>query len=201
VAIPARYALERHAWREAATLELPAATLPWERFRYALSLVHFARAIGAARSGDAATARIAVATVGEIQKMLAASPPPGPYDWAGLVESLHLAGAGWLAQAEGRPAEAVDLLRRGAELQERVGKHPVTPGELLPARELLADLLAEQGRPAEALAEYEATLALNPNRRAALEGAVATAERSGDAAKARRHRAALDALGARSSGA
>jgi tetratricopeptide (TPR) repeat protein len=193
-AIPARYALERRDWKAAARLEPPAVALPWERFPYAQAITHFARALGAARSGDLATAKTALGALGEIQKKLAAAPPPGPYDWAGQVEATRLAAAGWLAQAEKRSDQAVELLRQGAELQERVGKHPVTPGELLPARELLADLLAELGRPAEALAEYEAALVVQPNRRASLEGAAAAAEKTGDSAKARALRAAITSL-------
>ncbi|HVR28307.1 MAG TPA: hypothetical protein VMS86_02140 [Thermoanaerobaculia bacterium] len=190
-AIPARFALERGAWKEAARLEPPGVSLPWDRFPYALASTHFARAIGAARTGDAETARSAVEALAAIQRKLAAAPPGGPYDWAGQVESMRLAAAGWLAQAEGRPDRAIDLLREAAELQERVGKHPVTPGELLPARELLADLLAELDRPAEAVAEYEATLATQPNRRRSLEGAAAAAERAGESARARELRSRL----------
>ena len=193
-AMPARFALERRAWKEAAALERPAVALPWDRFAYAQAITPFARAIGAARSGDVAVARAAVEELVEIQARLAASPPAGPYDWAGLVESLRLSAAGWLAHAEGRNDQAVELARSGADLQDRVGKHPVTPGEVLPARELLADLLAELGRPADALAEYEKTLALHPNRRNALEGASRAAEATGASDKARKLRAAMASL-------
>jgi tetratricopeptide (TPR) repeat protein len=193
-AVPARYALERRAWKEAAALQPPGVSLPWERFPYALASTHFARAIGAARSGDATTARTAVGELGRLQQQLAASPPPGPYDWAGQVESMRLAAAGWLAQAEGKSEEALALLRQGAELQERVGKHPVTPGELLPARELLADLLAEIGRPREALAEYEASLTVQPGRLNSLEGAVRAAKAAGDETKAKQFASAVAAL-------
>jgi tetratricopeptide (TPR) repeat protein len=192
-AIPARYALERHAWKEAAALELPAGALPWERFLFAPATIEFARAIGAARSGDIATARKAIDALGVVKAKLAASPIPGPYDWAGDVESWRLAAVGWLAHAEGKDAEAVDSLRQAATLQDRVGKHPVMPGELIPARELLADLLAELGRPAEALAEYEKTLEVQPGRLNALRGAADAAKGPGDTAKAQRLRTVIDA--------
>jgi tetratricopeptide (TPR) repeat protein len=190
---PSRYALERHAWAEAAAIERPAAKLPWERFPYALASLHFARAIGGARSGDSNLAKRELAELESIHTLLASSPPAGPYDWAGQVESLRLAAAGWLAWAEKRTDEALALLRRAADLQDRVGKHPVTPGEVLPARELLADLLAEIGRPAEALAEYEADLASNPNRANGLHGAARAAKAAGETAKARAFRARLAA--------
>jgi tetratricopeptide (TPR) repeat protein len=184
-AIPARYALEQRGWKEAAALQLPQAKLGWERFPYALASTHFARAIGAARLGDAGAASTAVDAIASIHEQLAAKPIPGPYDWTQQVEAMRLTAAAWLAHAQHRDDEAVDLARRAADLQDRVGKHPVTPGELLPARELLADLLAELGRPAEALAEYEATLVSNPGRLNALRGAAKVAAKVGEAEKAR----------------
>ena len=88
-------------------------------------------------------------------------------------------------QARGNTAEALTLLRAGADLADKVGKHPVTPGTVLPQRELLADLLLELGRPREALAEYEASLMVAPNRLNALAGAARAADLAGEAARAR----------------
>jgi tetratricopeptide (TPR) repeat protein len=195
-AVPARWALERRAWADAAALAPPALTLPWERFSYGLAATHFARAIGGARSGKLEVARGAVAELGTLQKSLAASPPAGPYDWPGHVEALRLAAAGWVARAEGRDAEAVTLLTQAAELDEKMGKHPVTPGAVLPPRELLADLLMELGKPAEALAHYEAALKQAPNRFNGLAGAAQAAAAAGQADKARELQAKLVALGA-----
>ncbi len=169
-AIPARWALERDDWGAAAALEPPVAELPWERFPYAFAATHFARALGAAHQGDLEAARAAVAELAAIQAGLAASPPAGPYDWSGQVEAMRLGAAAWLAHAEGRSEEGLALLRDAAALEERVGKHPVTPGAVLPARELLGDLLLELGRPVEARAEYRASLEVAPNRRRALAG-------------------------------
>ena len=107
------------------------------------------------------------------------SPIPGPYDWAGHVESMRLAASAILAHAEGRDDEALRLLRSAAELDEKTGKHPVTPGAILPPRELLADLLLETDQAAEALAEYEASLREAPNRFNSLAGAARAAERVG----------------------
>jgi tetratricopeptide (TPR) repeat protein len=185
VAAPARWALERRQWAEAAALQPPQVTLPWDRFPYAPAISHFAAAVGAARAGDAAAARGAVERLAALQSKVAAAPPAGPYDWAGQVESLRLAAAGWLAHAEGKDDDAVSLLTAAAELEERVGKHPVSPGAVLPAREQLGDLLLELGRQREALAAYERALVDAPNRFNGLAGAARAAELAGEAAKAR----------------
>ncbi len=187
-AIPARWALERHAWKEAAALTAPSAPLPWDRFSYALAIPHFARAVGAARSGDETLLAGGRAALGELERLAGAlkqAPPAGPYDWAAQVEALRLAAAGWLAQAEGRSEEATRLLAAAADLEDRVGKHPVSPGAALPARELYADLLLGLGRPQEALEQYRAVLREAPKRFNALAGAARAAETAGQAADAK----------------
>lgn len=163
-AVPARYALERRDWNAASHLSRPAIELPWHQYEYAHAVTHFANAIGAARTGDTLRARRAVAELEQLHASLAANPAAGPYDWAGQVEATHLAAAGWLAFAEDRHEEAVRLMSLAAEKEEAVGKHPVTPGAILPARELLGDLLLELGRPHDALLAYEAALADAPRR-------------------------------------
>ena len=193
-AVPARYALERRRWEEAAALRAPAHDLPWDRFPYVSAATDFAVALGSARLGDATRARAAVDRLAATQARLAASPPAGPYDWAGHVEALRLAAAGWLARAERRDEEAIRLLTQAAELDERVGKHPVTPGAVLPPRELLGDLLLELGRPAEALAAYEAALVGAPNRLNGLLGAMRAAEGAGQKEKAEELAGRLRAL-------
>ena len=185
-AIPARFALERRQWAEAAALELPANLgVDWTKLPQMAAINAYARAVGAAKGGDRAAAEAAVAELATFQQRLAQAPPPGPYDWAANVESLRLAAAGCLAQARGNTAEALTLLRAGADLADKVGKHPVTPGTVLPQRELLADLLLELGRPGEALKEFEASLAVAPNRLNALAGAARAADLAGEAARAR----------------
>jgi tetratricopeptide (TPR) repeat protein len=184
-AIPARNALERRRWADAAKLEPSKVDLPWERFRYAPAITYFAKALGAARSGQPGEARAAIATLAEIQRALVQSPIAGPYDWAGHVESMRLAAVAWLSYAEGRKDEALELARSAADLDDKTGKHPVTPGAVLPARELLADMLREIGRPADALAEYEVALRSSPNRLNGLYGAARAAELSGNSGQAR----------------
>ncbi|MFP5223932.1 MAG: hypothetical protein ACLGSA_16700 [Acidobacteriota bacterium] len=185
-AIPARFALERHRWDEAAKLETPSAKLPWERFAYAQAITSFAKALGSARSGDPGNARAALVKLQEAHGALSASRIPGPYDWAGQVDSMRLAATAWLSYVEGRKDEAVELARAAADIEDRVGKHPVSPGSALPARELLADMLLDNGRPEEALSQYEASLRVAPNRLNSLYGAARSAELSKDPGKAGR---------------
>ena len=183
-AIPARFALERRRWDEAAKLEVPDAKLPWQNFPYAHAITYFAQALGSSRGGDPQRAHAALAHLQEIGTALVSSPVPGPYDWAGQVDSMRLAAAAWLAYSEGGREKAVDLARTAADLEDRTGKHPVTPGAVLPARELLADLLREMGRPEEALQQYESSLRVAPNRFNSLYGAAQSAEAAGDSGKA-----------------
>ncbi len=190
-AVPARWTLERRAWAEAAALQPPAAPLSWDRYSYAPATSWFARALGAARSGDRARATAALAELAKIQASLAAKPPSATYDWAGHVESLRLAAAGWLAHAEGRSNEGLMLLMQAADLDDRVGKHPVTPGAVLPPRELLADLLLELDKPNAALEQYEAALRDAPGRFNALAGAARAAAAAGKPERARELRAQL----------
>ncbi|MEP7132950.1 MAG: hypothetical protein ABI914_07280 [Acidobacteriota bacterium] len=184
-AIPARWALERRDWAAAAALTPPSAELSWQRFSYAPAISHFARAIGAARTGHLDDARAALSKLEEIHAGFVKTPVPGPYDWTTQVASMRAAAAAWIALAEGKKEEAVELARAAADLDEKAGKHPVTPGAVLPARELLGDMLLELNRPAEALVAYEMSLRSAPLRLNGLYGAARAAELSGDRAKAR----------------
>jgi hypothetical protein len=190
-AVPARWALERRDWKAAAALEPPALALPLEQYPYVAGITDYARAIGAARSGQAAVARASLARLEELEARLAKAPPAGPYDWAGHVKATRLAAAGILARAEARDTEALDLLRASADLDEKTGKHPVTPGTILPPRELLAEVLLETHHPAEALAAYEAALREAPNRLNSLAGAARAAVAAGQPARAAELRARL----------
>ena len=187
-AIPARYALERRAWQEAAALAVAPPSFPWDKYPYAEAITHFARAVGAARSGDLETARAAVARLAAVQRLLQGQKG---FDWATQVELQRRAAAGWLAHAEKHDDEAVALLRSAADLEDTTDKHPVTPGSVLPAREQLADLLAELGRPGDALAAYETSLRTSPARFRAFWGAAQAAERAGNTAKAKIYYAKL----------
>lgn len=182
VAMPARYALERGAWREAAALAVPPA--PESGKSYPHAITHFARAIGAARSGDAAAARRDIAELETIERNLTAQREAY---WAGVVKAQRLAASAWAARAEGDDAGALRLAAEAAALEDTFEKHPVTPGPILPARELEGDLLLDLGRPADALRAFQATLTKEPNRARTLYGIARAAELAGDAALARDH--------------
>jgi hypothetical protein len=175
-AIPARHALERRAWAEAAAIAPRPSSFPWAKYPYAEAIVHFARAVGGARSADLETSRRAVARLGEIQGALVGQKG---FDWATQVEIERRAAAAWLARAEKKDAEAVALMRSAADLEDLTDKHPVTPGSVLPAREQLADLLLELRQPAAALVEYQASLRSAPARLNSYQGAARAAQQLG----------------------
>jgi tetratricopeptide (TPR) repeat protein len=152
------------------------ASYPWDKYAYAEAITHFARALGASRSGDLETARKALSQLTAIQASLQGQKG---FDWATQVEVQRRAAAAWLARAEKKDDEALSLLRSAAELEDSTDKHPVTPGSILPAREQLADLLLELGKPDLALAEYQASLKSAPARFNSYLGASRAADKAG----------------------
>jgi hypothetical protein len=171
-AMPARYSLEREAWAEAATLKLPVGAAPHVR-----AITHFARAVGAARSRNVVQARIEHDSLASMKAQLDKA---NDSYWATIVEAQRLAASSWIALASGDTAGAVRVARSAADLEETVEKHPVTPGPILPARELEGDMLLQLGRNAEALSVYEKTLVREPRRLRALSGAVKAAHKAGN---------------------
>ncbi len=179
----ARYALERRAWNEAASLvpREPAA-LDWDRFTWPEAIAQFARGLGAAHLGDVDKARAAGDRLGELE---AATRGAGEELFARNIRVLRLELNSWLAHLAGQRDSSVALMREAAELEASTPKHAVTPGPTLPAQELLGDLLMEQQRPAEALASYRRSLELYPRRLNGLLGAARAAAATGDASMAR----------------
>ena len=195
-AVPARFALERRQWDEAAALELSSAArkaVQWARYPWAEANIHFARSIGAARKGDIAAARREADRLQAIREQLPAR--PGEYDWGKQVEIQRQIAAAWLAWAERRTDQAVKQMREAANLDDSTEKHPVTPGAILPAREQVGELMLASGKSAEALAEFEASLSRTPGRYNSILGAAQAAKRSGNIAKARLYRLMLKILG------
>jgi len=182
-AIPARYALERRRWSAAAALQVQPAWFPWRHFRYAEAIIHFARALGSAHSGNIARTRAEIAELAEIEQT--ARQHQEGYDWAAQVEIQQLAAVAWLKHAEGNDESALRSMRAAADLEDTMEKHPVTPGPMLPARELLGELLMELDQPALALPEFEEVLRSSPNRFNAIYGAGRAAELCRDRKKAK----------------
>jgi len=185
-AMPARYAVERNAWAEAMKLE-PQAT----KYAFTDAITYFARGLGAARSGNVAAAEKDAEQLAALHKSLQEA--KNAY-WATEVEIQRLALAGWIAFAQKKNDEALRLMRAAADLEDKNEKHIVTPGRVVPARELLGDMLLEAGQPAAALREYEASQVREPNRFRGLAGAARAAEAAGETAKAKKYYAELVAL-------
>jgi tetratricopeptide (TPR) repeat protein len=176
-AVPARYMLERQDWRGAAGLVVPAlVTAP-----AAKAITHFARAIGAARAGDFAAAQ---ADIDRLKEFSAALATAGDAYWSRQVDVQILTAQGWLAHGLGRRAEAVKLMRAAADREDNSEKHVAMENRLYPMRELLADLLLEEGDAASALNEYEASMNNAPERVRGFYGAAKAAEAVGDNDKA-----------------
>ncbi|HYL46113.1 MAG TPA: hypothetical protein VEU52_03740 [Candidatus Limnocylindrales bacterium] len=182
-AMPVRYAIERKQWAEAANLEpLPGAPA------HVAAISYWARAVALARLSRAESAAAEIAKLEECLEQLRAK---GNTYWATQTHVLLLEAQGWIALAGGKSEEAAASLRSAAEEEDGVEKLPVTPGPILPAREQLAEMLLSLNRPAEAMTEFDASLAASPGRRAALLGAARCAELLGDKTKAQQLRAAL----------
>jgi hypothetical protein len=179
-AIPARFAIERQQWAAAADLT-PRPNAP----PAALAITWWARAVGAARLGKVAAAQQDIAQLQLLKSKLDSSPDPSAKYWAGQVEIQRRAADAWLAHAQGNNEKALRLARSAAQMEDATEKSPVTPGPVLPARELLGDLLLETKQPALALIEFETSLKSAPNRLHALDGAAQAAESAKRAAVAR----------------
>jgi tetratricopeptide (TPR) repeat protein len=174
-AIPARYALERGDWRHAMTL-----TPPGSHVLFIEAMTYFARALGAARSGAPEAATRAVHQIEELRDAIQRAHND---DWTAEAEVTHLSAAAWATWAHGQPAEALRLMRCAADLED--ARQFMTPGRLVPARELLGELLLAVQRPAEALTEFEASQKRAPERFRGLYGAAQAAAQSGDMAQAK----------------
>jgi tetratricopeptide (TPR) repeat protein len=175
-AVPARFALERQAWNEAAVLE-PRNS----RFPQAEAITYFARAIGSARGGDLAAAQQGVDKLKELRAMLDKA---NQSYWAEQVEIQMLAASAWIAQAKGQNEEALKFMRAAANLEDNSEKHIAMENRLYPMREQLGDLLLEQQQPGQALGEYETSLRSTPNRLRGLYGAAKAARAAGQSEKA-----------------
>ena len=190
-AIPARYALERRRWSEAAALTVQPTAFPWSRFQWAEAVTHFARAMGSARSGNVVSSRKDIEKLESLQDALVKA--KDSY-WAKQVDIQRRVASAWYLRAENKNDEALQLMQSAADLEDSTDKHPVTPAPIQPARELLGEMLLELGNPAQALKEFEVSHRVEPNRFRGLYGAAKAAQESGDREKARHYYAKLISL-------
>jgi hypothetical protein len=187
-AAPARYMVERGDWAGAANLEVRPGKFP-----HVMAITYFARAIGAARSGNSAAAKVDAARLAEIRDSLREA--QNAY-WAGQVDVQQQAANAWILYADGRYDEALKAMSAAADAEDKTEKAPVTPGPLAPARELYGFMLLDRGMTKEALAAFEATMAKEPNRFNGYVGAAKAAQALGDTAKAKAAYEKLVALAA-----
>jgi hypothetical protein len=187
----ARYAIERHQWSEAANLPVPKNTFPRERYSWTEANLHFARALGAVHGGDVESARKDLQRLTEIEKILTHE---NSQYWADQIDIQIETGSAWISLAEGKRDQALQQMRAAADHEDKTDKHNVTPGVILPARELLGEMLLETKQPAAALTEFEAVLRTAPNRFNALAGAGRAAKLSADNEKARKYYTQLLAM-------
>ena len=177
--VPARYALERGDWKGAASLQ-PTLT----QYPYTVAMTHFARGYGAARIRDMSAA---VREINELDRIARALEAQNDKYWATEVRVQRLSVLAWARLAAGAPKSALEAMEAAAKLEDSSEKSPVSPGRLVPARELLAEMLLQVGQPAAALKEFEASAARDPNRFRNFYGSALAAQRSGDDAKAREY--------------
>lgn len=191
-AIPSRYALERRDWQQAAALKLSPSGLAWEKFPQAESVLVFSRGLGAARLGNPGQARQDLKRLEELKAAMVAAKVTY---WPSQTEYQIRVVSAWIALAEKQPEQALKLMREAADMEDASDKHPVTPGNVVPSRLLLGEMLLELKKPAAALAELKRSLARDPNRYQTIAAAARAAREAGDAKAARAYYADLVRLG------
>ncbi len=189
--MPARYAVERHRWAEASALTVPPDVFPGGRLSWTEANIHFARALGASRVGGTESAQKSLQHLTSLRDTLVQA---NEKYWAEQLDIQRETVTAWLTWAEGKKEEALRQMRSAADHEDTTDKHAVTPGVILPARELLGEMLLESKQPVEALVAFEATLRTAPNRFNALSGAARAAQLSGNREKAKSYYARLLAI-------
>lgn len=185
-AAPLRLELEQARWKQAAAITVPGQTpASWAKVLPAEMILAFGRGLGAARGGDIAQARVELVRLANIEDQLRKK---GVVYWAGQASIHMMSIEAWMVKAEGRPEDALRMMRTAADAEDKTEKHIVTPGPLVPVREMLGELLLETGNAAGAYQEFTKTLLREPNRRRSVQGAATAAERAGDSQNAKRYR-------------
>jgi tetratricopeptide (TPR) repeat protein len=187
-ASPARYAVERGDWKAASQLAVRPSSFQW-----VMAVSHFARALGAARSGNPEAANADIAKLAELRDKLRDGKD---LYWSEIVDIQRQVAAAWALYAEGKYDDALKAMSTAADAEDKTEKHAVTPGPLAPARELYGFMLLDRGKLPEALAAFEATKVKEPNRFQGFAGAAQAAAKLGDKAKAKENYQKLIALAA-----
>lgn len=180
-AIPSRYVLENKMWKDAASLQIHPIDFPWYQFPWQKAIIHFARLLGSVHTANLTSAKVELDT---LQKLYNTLTKQKDLYKANQVKTQIKTAEAWILFKEGKNNEALKFMNVAAEMEDSTEKSPVTPGEVIPARELLGDMLLQMNKPVEALKEYEADLKKHPNRFNGLYGAGSAAERSNDLKKA-----------------
>ena len=189
--IPSRYFLENKMWEEAAHLEVYPKDFPWEKFPWQKAIFHFTRLLGSVHLGDIDSVKIELANLNSLYDTLTNQ---GESYKANQVLIQLKTGEAWMQMMEGKSRDARQLMSLAADMEDKTEKHPVTPGSVLPARELLGDMLLLMNKPKEALVAYEANLKKLPNRFNGLFGAAVAAEHLKDMDKAMSYYQQLTAM-------
>lgn len=179
-AIPARYVLENKQWGNAGSLEIHPAAFPWQKFQWAKAIFYFTRILGLVHIGSIDSAKSNLTRLKSINQTLTQQ---NDLYKANLVKIQIDAAASWILFGEGKNAEALKNMTEAADTEDKTQKNPVTPGEVIPARELLGDLLLQMNKPAAALAAYETDLDRHPNRFNGLYGAAISSQKLHDLTK------------------
>jgi tetratricopeptide (TPR) repeat protein len=181
-AIPSRYMLENKAWDKAATLVVTPANFTWQDYPWQEAIIHFTRVLGSVHTGKIDSAKAHLKILNAIHDTLLKQ--KDPYK-ANQVQIQIKASEAWILFKEGKDNEALKLMNAAADMEDRTQKHPVTPGEVIPARELLGDMLLEMQLPGPALQAFEADLKKHPHRFNGLYGAGLACEKLRNMAKAK----------------
>jgi hypothetical protein len=181
-AAPTRYALERKNWEEAAVLELKPGNFPWEEYSWERSIISFGRLLGAVHTNKRDVAKTALA---ELQKNHAQLVENKKTYEANQVQIQIKASEAWMEFYNDHKEAGVRLMTEAANMEDATEKHPVTPGEVIPARELLADMYMELGEFSKALEAYEADLKRHAGRFNGVYGAAVAAKKAGQTEKAK----------------
>ena len=176
-AIPARYVLENKMWKEAATLEIYPGSFPWDKFPWEKAIIHFTRLLGAVHTGLMDSAGSELGKLKTIRDTLQRQ--KNIYK-ANQVDIQIMASEAWMLFKAGKYSSALEHMISAADMEDATEKNPVTPGEVIPARELLADMLLEMGYKEKALTAYQEDLVAHPNRFNGLYGAGLASEKCGD---------------------